>query len=250
MKILNKHYYDDNGNPVSEEEFQILYQLFENKYKKKYEDIVNQIISQINQRCTGNKQKIKMLFDYLTSDDMKYDLRQTSADGRRAIGFTYRFPPYKTWGIESGSKYAVILNHSGVCSSYSEAFKDICSKMDIPCELVTGYTGMDHAWNVVMENGILKHIDIAYAIMNRTRQNRYNYFMKTFDELQQIAGHRTMNISIDELKEHLTPKIKVIKRTDNQTQKINVIHRSDRKDNEIKVIKRNDSRMNLNEEVK
>ena len=233
MKITNKNYVDDNGNKVSEEEFQILYRDFENKYKKKYEDFLNQLIAQINNRCSNNRQKIKMLFDYLTSDDMKYDLRQTTTDGRRSIGFTYEFPPYKSWGINNSTKYAVILNHSGVCGSYSEAFKDICNKMDIPCEIVTGYTGMDHAWNVVMEDGVLKHIDIAYAIMNRNRQDKQNYFMKTYEELQQIAGRRTMNISTDELKERLTPKIKVIKRSD----KIKVISRTD---NKIKVIKRND----------
>ena len=233
MKITNKNYVDDNGNKVSEEEFQILYRDFENKYKKKYEDFVNQLIAQINNRCSNNRQKIKMLFDYLTSDDMKYDLRQTTTDGRRSIGFTYEFPPYKSWGINNNTKYAVILNHSGVCGSYSEAFKDICNKMDIPCEIVTGYTGMDHAWNVVMEDGVLKHIDIAYAIMNRNRQDKQNYFMKTYEELQQIAGRRTMNISTDELKERLTPKIKVINRSD----KIKVISRTD---NKIKVIKRND----------
>lgn len=233
MKITSKNYVDDNGNKVSEEEFQILYRDFENKYKKKYEDFVNQLIAQINNRCSNNKQKIKMLFDYLTSDDMKYDLRQTTTDGRRSIGFTYEFPPYKSWGINNSTKYAVILNHSGVCESYSEAFKDICNKMDIPCEIVTGYTGMDHAWNVVMEDGVLKHIDIAYAIMNRNRQDKQNYFMKTYEELQQIAGRRTMNISTDELTERLTPKIKVINRSD----KIKVISRTD---NKIKVIKRND----------
>ena len=233
MKITNKNYVDDNGNKVSEEEFQILYRDFENKYKKKYEDFVNQLIAQINKRCNNNKQKIKMLFDYLTSDDMKYDLRQTTTDGRRSIGFTYEFPPYKSWGINNNTKYAVILNHSGVCGSYSEAFKDICNKMDIPCEIVTGYTGMDHAWNVVMEDGVLKHIDIAYAIMNRNRQDKQNYFMKSYEELQQIAGRRTMNISTDELKDRLTPKIKVINRSD----KIKVISRTD---NKIKVIKRND----------
>lgn len=233
MKITNKNYVDDNGNKVSEEEFQILYRDFENKYKKKYEDFVNQLIAQINNRCSNNRQKIKMLFDYLTSDDMKYDLRQTTTDGRRSIGFTYEFPPYKSWGINNNTKYAVILNHSGVCGSYSEAFKDICNKMDIPCEIVTGYTGMDHAWNVVMEDGVLKHIDIAYAIMNRNRQDKQNYFMKTYEELQQIAGRRTMNISTDELKDRLTPKINVINRSD----KIKVISRTD---NKIKVIKRND----------
>ena len=239
MKILNKNYVDDNGNKVSEEEFQILYRDFENKYKKKYEDLVNQLIDQINKRCSNNKQKIKMLFDYLTSDDMKYDLRQTSTDGRRSIGFTYEFPPYKNWGIDNSTKYAVILNHSGVCRSYSEAFKDICNKMDIPSEIATGYTGMDHAWNVVMENGVLKHIDIAYAIMNKNRQDKQNYFMKTYEELQEIAGRRTMDTSIDELKERLTPKIKVINRSD----RIKVISRTD---NKIKVIKRND----LNREEK
>ena len=242
MRILSKQFYDDNGRPVSEEEFRRLYQEFENKYKRKYEDTVNQIISQINQRCTNKQQKLKMLFDYLTSDEMKYDLRQTSPDGRRAIDFTYSFPPYKKWGIQNSSKYAAILNHSGVCISYSEAFEDICNRMGIPCRIVTGFTGMDHAWNVVLENGVLKHIDIAYALMNRSRHNKDNYFMKTFDELQQIAGNRTMDTPIEELRESLKPKFQVTSRTDRQTPKIKIINRTDGQTPKIKIINRTDGK--------
>lgn len=74
--------------------------------------------------------------------------------------------------------------------------------------------------------------------------------MKTFDELRQIAGNRTIDISIDELKESLTTKIKVIKRTDKEEPKIEVISRSD-KNNKIKIIKRNDTAIkNLNGEEK
>ena len=73
---------------------------------------------------------------------------------------------------------------------------------------------MDHAWNVVLEDGKLKHIDISYAIMNRNSKNKMNYFMKSFAELQQVCGSRTMNQNESELIDELTHKIKVINRTD------------------------------------
>lgn len=213
--VSNRSYYDDNGNAISKEEFDRKYAEFVQSYQRKYENIVSVIVNQINGRCKTNKEKMLMLFDYLTNSDMKYDLAGTNSTGRRATHPGYQFPPYgRCWVIDQGTKYPAILYKSGVCGSYSKTFEDICKRLNIPCKVVDGNTGMDHAWNVVLEDGELKHIDIAYAIMNRHSKNKMNYFMKSFAELQQVCGNRTMNQNESELIEELTPKIMVTNRTD------------------------------------
>ena len=236
--ISNKFYddknlklYDDNGNEITKEEYDAQRQEFENAYKRKYEEIVNQIVAQINSRCKTDKQKLRMLFDFLTSDDMKFEMRGTANMASGQLGtpcFQYEFPPYKRWGIDSGSKYAVILNHAGVCKSYSEAFEDICKRLDIPCMTVTGNTGMGHSWIVVKEKDTIKHIDVGYAVM-RNRKDKYNYFMKTFDELQRVAGRRTVDVSLEDIKNELQPinNFVVENRTDRSHSKFKIIDRTD-----------------------
>lgn len=228
MNVLNRKYYDDNGNVLGQEEFEFRSAEFVNAYEKKYEQIVKYIVEQINSRCKTNREKYLMLFDYLTNSDMKYDLAGTSLDGRRSIHPGYQFLPYgKFWRIEQNTKYPVILFNSGVCGSYSKTFEDICKKLNIPCKVVVGNTGMDHAWNVVLEDGELKHIDVAYAIMNRDKKNKMNYFMKSFAELQKICGNRTMNQNADELVNELTYQVKISNRSDNNNFIFRVINRTD-----------------------
>ena len=101
---------------------------------------------------------------------------------------------------------------------------------------------MEHAWNVVSNQGELKHIDIAYAIMNRNKVDKSNYFLKTFDELKQLCGNRSINESLDDLKKALCGKIRIISRTDQQPEnKIKIISRTDQQpENKIKIISRND----------
>ena len=235
MIVSNRSYYDDNGNAISKEEFDRKYAEFVQAYQRKYESIVIVIVNQINGRCKTNKEKMLMLFDYLTNSDMKYDLAGTNSTGRRATHPGYQFPPYgRCWVIDQGTKYPAILYKSGVCGSYSKTFEDICKRLNIPCKVVDGNTGMDHAWNVVLEDGELKHIDISYAIMNRNSKNKMNYFMKSFAELQQVCGSRTMNQNESELIEELTHKIKVINRTD--VKEFRVVNRNDKYNSTFRVI--------------
>lgn len=230
MRVLARSYYDDNGNAISKEEYDRKYAEFVQAYQRKYENIVSVIVNQINGRCKTNKEKMILLFDYLTSSDMKYDLAGTNSNGRRATHPGYQFPPYgRYWLIDQDTKYPAILYKSGVCGSYSKTFEDICKRLNIPCKVVVGNAGMDHAWNVVLENGELKHIDIAYAIMNRKNKSKMNYFMKSFAELQQVCGNRTMNQNERKLIEELTPKMRVKNRTDSEKKEIRVISRNDGK---------------------
>ena len=242
MKVLNSNYYDDKGNSISKEKFDRKYAEFVQAYECKYEQIVSYIIEQINSRCNTNKEKLRMLFEYMTNDNMKYDLVGVSVDGKRATHPGYVFPPYGSgWRIDQFTKFPVILNNAGVCKSFSLAFEDVCKKLNIPCKVVDGYTGMDHAWNVVLENGQLKHIDIAYAIMKKDTINKSDCFMKSFAELQQACGNRTMNQNENELIEELTP-FKVINRTDVEETGFKVVNRSDSENKEIRVINRTDGK--------
>lgn len=247
MNITNRTFYDDNGNVISEEEHKQLLKKFQDDVDAKYNRIVNYLVEQINQRCSNDKQKLWILFDYLTGENMQYNLMGVTPSGRMALDYGYEFPPYKTLRIQQGTKYPVILNHSGVCISYAKTFEDICNRFGIPCKVVTGFTGMEHAWNVVSNQGELKHIDIAYAIMNRNKVDKSNYFLKTFDELKQLCGNRSINESLDDLKKALCGKIRIISRTDQQPEnKIKIISRNDKnritntRDSKINIIDRSD----------
>ena len=215
MFKANIKYVDDNGNPISQEEFKTKYAKFVAAYEKEYEQKVERIVEEINNECETNRDKLWALFNYLIADKMKYDLVEKVSQGKRSTHPGYQFTPYgKVWRIKQGTKYPAILFNSGVCGSYSATFEDICQKLKIPCKTVYGFAGMDHAWNVVLEDGQLKHIDIAYAIMNRDQKDKADYFMKSFAELQEKCGNRTMNQTTTELINELAPQLKVKSRSD------------------------------------
>lgn len=58
MNVLNRKYYDDNGNVLGQEEFEFRSAEFVNAYEKKYEQIVKYIVEQINSRCKTNRENI------------------------------------------------------------------------------------------------------------------------------------------------------------------------------------------------
>lgn len=255
MKIFNKTFRDDDGNIISEDEQKQLLKKFNDEVDARYEKIVNCLVEQINQKCSNNNQKLWLLFDYLTKENMQYNLMGVTPNGRMALDYGYEFPPYKSWKIQQNTKYPVILNHSGVCISYAKTFEDICNRLGIPCKVVTGFTGMEHAWNVVFNQGELRHIDIAYAIINKNKVDKSNYFLKTFAELKQICGNRSINESLEELRNELCGKIRIISRTDKKFKdSIKVINRNDGKEittsNRIKIINRTDIPQNKSDRSK
>ena len=234
MIIRNITYRNDDGEVISKDEFDILRDKFKKDVDNAYNKKANQIISRINSIATSDTEKIWMLFDYLSSENMSYDLQGTTQDGRFALDFGYSFAPYKSWKIQQGTKYPALLNNSGVCITYSLAFEDLANKLGIPCRVINGYTGMEHAWNVVLINNQLKHIDVAYAIMNRKINNKKDFFLKD------TLSNRTINSNVSDLendmreqyvKEH--PRIKIISRTDAPT--IKIISRSDNNEKEPRI---------------
>lgn len=246
MGIKSIIYRNDDGNIVSKEEFEREYNKFEQEVDDCYNLKANDIISRINSIASTDLEKLWMLYDYLTSEDMIYDLQQISPTGRRALDYGYPFSKYKTWKIPQETKYPVLIYKSGVCGSYALAFEDLANKLGIPCRKVNGFTGMDHGWNIVLINNNIKHIDVAYAIMNKQRRNKKDFFLRDFKEL----GNRTISSDVRklelEMKEQYNkqrPKIKINSKSDilpksvmtvisrNDIPKITVINRNDNSNN-------------------
>ena len=92
----------------------------------------------------------------------------------------------------------------GVCRSFALIYEFLCEKMGLPCKYIEGDINsngycLGHAWNVVMINGKLKHIDISSAVHCKDGTNLENtvddFFLKTFDELLKIDNGRERRIS-------------------------------------------------------
>lgn len=130
------------------------------------------IINEIKSRTSNPFERLRLLFEYFTKDDMKYVLHNVTENGRKAIPDFYYLDGA---GYTSGDKYSAVFNKEGLCASYSLAFENIANRLGIPCRVVIGNAGMDHAWNVVMIGKRVYHIDIAFALLYRS--SKYNYFL-------------------------------------------------------------------------
>lgn len=70
------------------------------------------------------------------------------------ISYTYKY---------SQTAYGVLINHTGVCQSYAEAFKLIADSAGLPCIVVTGVINGagSHMWNRVYINDQWKTLDVT-----------------------------------------------------------------------------------------
>ncbi len=237
-----------NYGDMSQEEHQRALDNFNEKVEKAYDAIVNPLVAYINSHARDPKDRIKMLFDYLTADNKVYDMGAgTTLDGEMAIAKTYSLPGQEHEGFKypQNTKYPAILNDVGNCKTYSEAFKDIADRLNISCIVVNGRTSMGHAWNAVYLDGEVRFIDVAYAIMNRGFQDKNNYFLKSIGDLVRNGGGRTIDASsIEELakfereeqEKFNSTRITILNRTDispkieihNIPPKITIKHRGDK----------------------
>ena len=62
---------------------------------------------------------------------------------------------------DSFTAYGVLINHVGVCASYSAAFKLLADAAELDSIVVTGYLdgNLPHAWNKVMLDGQWNIVD-------------------------------------------------------------------------------------------
>lgn len=119
------------------------------------------------------------------------------------------FREKKNYFVEHEKSYEygnMYITKYGVCENFAKEFKDICNKLGLQCEVVRGHILSDgvecgHAWNAIMIDGKLRHVDISSAIHCKDGTNLENkpedFFAKTFDELKEIDNGKQRKISPD-----------------------------------------------------
>ncbi len=81
---------------------------------------------------------------------------------------------YDTTAVMNQSAYSALVNGLSVCAGYSRAFQYIMQQLGIPCYYCTGYSGMDHAWNIVKQGDQYYNVDITWDDTNPSTVDYYN----------------------------------------------------------------------------
>ena len=205
-----------------EQKYKVIFDWMVNYFKYDYAtlystqatNLASEANSKFGKTIRQNREKIK---NFIELDDIErakalIELFQGSKEyaeltdlKQRELGFREKEKQF----LEEEKEYQhgnLYMTRYGVCEDFAKEFKDICDKLNLPCEIIRGQILSDgvecgHAWNAVMINGKLKHIDISGAIHCKDGTNPENtikdFFLKTFDELIAIDNGKGRKISED-----------------------------------------------------
>lgn len=89
------------------------------------------------------------------------------------------------------SAYSALVDGGTVCAGYSRAFQYLLQQLGIPCYYCTGYSGEDHAWNIVKIDGAYYNVDVTW---DDTDPSTYDYFNKSDADF--VGTHVRMGLSV------------------------------------------------------
>ena len=89
------------------------------------------------------------------------------------------------------SAYSALVNGDTVCAGYSRAFQYLMQQLGIPCYYCTGYSGEEHAWNIVKIDGIYYNVDTTW---DDTNPSTYDYFNKM--DADYVGTHVRTGLSV------------------------------------------------------
>lgn len=89
------------------------------------------------------------------------------------------------------SAYSALVNGRTVCAGYARAFQYIMTQLGVPCYYCTGYSGQNHAWNIIRLDGEFYNVDTTW---DDTNPNTYDYFNKS--DAQFISTHMREDLSV------------------------------------------------------
>ena len=92
---------------------------------------------------------------------------------------------------DNWTAYGIMINHTGVCESYAEAFQTLCNAVGIQCTGIVGTAGGGHKWSAVQIDGEWYMCDITFddPIGSAPDDAFHTYFNLTsnrFKELQHV----------------------------------------------------------------
>lgn len=89
------------------------------------------------------------------------------------------------------SAYSALVNGRSVCAGYARAFQYLMQQMDIPCYYCTGYSGQDHAWNIVAMGDGFVNVDVTW---DDTEPSTYDYYNKSDEEYSATHVRRGLSV--------------------------------------------------------
>ena len=89
------------------------------------------------------------------------------------------------------SAYSALVSGDTVCAGYSRAFQYLMQQLGIPCYYCTGYSGEEHAWNIVKIDDVYYNVDTTW---DDTDPSTYDYYNKT--DADYVGTHVRTGLSV------------------------------------------------------
>lgn len=96
---------------------------------------------------------------------------------------------YQSGAPMSQSAYSALVNGKTVCAGYARAFQYLMHQLGIPCYYCTGYSGENHAWNIIYLYGEYYNVDLTW---DDTEPATYRYFNKTDQDYETTHVRRSL----------------------------------------------------------
>ncbi len=91
------------------------------------------------------------------------------------------------------SAYSALVNGQTVCAGYARAFQYLMQQLGIPCYYCRGYSGENHAWNIVKLYGDYYNVDVTW---DDAASGSYVYFNKTDADLAKTHVRRSLSVNL------------------------------------------------------
>lgn len=95
---------------------------------------------------------------------------------------------YRLSAALNQSAYSALVNGETVCAGYSRAFQYVMQQLGIPCYYCTGYSGEDHAWNIIYMDGIFRNVDLTWDDGDVISYEYYNCSDRAFANTHMRKG--------------------------------------------------------------
>ncbi len=118
--------------------------------------------------------------------------KETDLEKERYVhGALIKQAKYASSAAMNQSAYSALVNGDTVCAGYARAFQYLMQQLEIPCYYCTGYSGEDHAWNIVKLEDAYYNVDVTWDDTNPATED---YFNKTDAEL--VGTHVRTGLSV------------------------------------------------------
>lgn len=89
------------------------------------------------------------------------------------------------------SAYSALVEGRSVCAGYARAFQYLLMELEIPCYYCTGYSGEEHAWDIVKLDDGYYNVDVTW---DDTDPSTCDYFNKTDSDYAKTHLRKGMSV--------------------------------------------------------